>query len=150
MFNLTLKENGDSLNDGITVLIAELEKLTAAGSGLVDSDRGPAGKRSPSGTRRPFWQARRSHVLTASLTEEPISDARVDHPGLRRRRGRPTERRRLLKAAAEGPSAAQNDTEAAAAIHSLAAYVVRGCQTIGFRVEGTQGSEAVSAVGLGP
>src|SRR6516162_4695123 len=101
MFNLTLKENGNSLNDGITLLIAELEKLTA-GSGLGDSDRGPGGKRSPSGTRRPLWQARRSQVLTPSRTEEPIGDARVNRPGLRRRRGRPAERRRLLKAAAEG------------------------------------------------
>lgn len=144
MLNLAFKESGSSLDDIVSALIVELEKL---GRQPLDrqasDDRAVAGK-SRSGGRaelRPHDQRLRAgrKALTASRIEQSIVDA--GFKGRHRRRDQPRGRHgkggRPSRAASGGLGQVEGDAEASAAIESLAGDLARICEAAGYEVTGS-------------
>jgi hypothetical protein len=147
MLKLGFKESGSSLDDNVSALIVELEKLAGrAFERQAHEDRPTAGGRTsrerrqapPSGQ----WPHRSREVPRASGIEQSISDARLSGPRHRRdqRRSRHQKRQRPSQAASGSSGQVQNEAEAMAAIKSLADDLVRACEEAGFEVTGSSGS----------
>lgn len=147
MLNLAFKESGSSLDDIISALIVELEKLRGQPFDRQASDDQPvAGKSSLRGRAEPRPHEQRPHpgreALTASRIEQSIVDAGLKRPRRRRdqRGGRHAKGQRLPRSASGGPGQVESDLEASAAIESLADSLARVCQAAGFEVTGSSKS----------
>jgi hypothetical protein len=127
MLNLAFKESGSSLDDIISALIVDLEKLRGQPFDRQASEDQPvAGKSRLRERVEPRLHQQRPHpgreALTASRIEQSIVDAGLKRPRHRRdqRRGRHGKDRRLPRSASGGPGPVESDAEASAGIESLA------------------------------
>ena len=151
MLGLTFKESGTSLEDIISALTVELEKLSgrsfdrqASGDGAAASKSSSRDRAEPRPERRGVPPGRKT--LTASRIEQSIVDA-----GLKRRRGRRDRRggrygkgRRTSRAASGGPGQVETGAAASAVIESLAANLAGGFEATGFEVTGASKSAGIS------
>jgi hypothetical protein len=147
MLNLAFKESGSSLDDIISALIVDLEKLRGQPFDRQASEDQPvAGKSRLRERVEPRLHQQRPHpgreALTASRIEQSIVDAGLKRPRHRRdqRRGRHGKDRRLPRSASSGPGPVESDAEASAGIESLADSLARVCQAAGFEVTGSSKS----------
>ena len=147
MLGLTFKESGASLDDIISALNVELEKLAgksfdrqAIGGAVAAGKNTSRGRAEPRSRRRRLPSDRKA--LTASGIEQSIADAELRRP--RRRKDRPGGRygrgRRKPRTAPIGPGQVQTDVEASALIELVAAQLTGACEAAGFEVKGSSKS----------